>query len=383
MSAKQTQRAQMKAREAAEAARARVAAAKKSRVAVQIAKGTDEESKAKLESLQDKMEDLQSSILMTSAHDEMEELETTLSMLPTEIEELRTRGYAFRSFLENKVKVLGEQWDETHDRVLREIDRRTRDLEGESDEAENVLRQAAAGGREAAISRAESAIGTLESKVRAAESAVRAMYDTIKQNISQSKQQVEEIRWLLDQVDEASFELYPAEDPVAACEAQLMETEKEGPKGVLYLTDERLLFERKEQVTTKKVLFIATEKETAQEFMLEVPVGQIDEVKAQDKKKLLGRKEMLELLFAPEADFSEATFRLHGGAKNEDWDALIGRVKSGEIAKERSRPKDEAAVEAARSAPTKCTTCGATLPADIVRGQREITCQYCGTVIRL
>jgi hypothetical protein len=373
----------MKAREAAEAARARVAAAKKSRAAIEIAKAADEEARAKLESLQDTMEDLQSSILLTSAHDEMEEIETGLSMLPAEIEEMRTRGYAFRSFLENKVKVLGEQWDETHARVLREINKRVRDLERESDEAENALRQAASSGRGAAISRAESAIGTLESKVQAAQSAVQAMYNTIEQNVDQSKRQVEEIRWLLDQVDEASFELHPAEDPVMACEAQLMETEKEGPKGVLYVTDERLLFERKEKVTTKKVLFIATEKETVQEFLLEVPVGQIDEIKAQDKKKFLGRKEMLELLFAPEADLSGATFRLHGGAKNEEWNGLIGRVKSGEIDKERARPKDQAAVEAARSAPTKCTTCGATLPADIVRGQREITCDYCGTVIRL
>jgi hypothetical protein len=162
-----------------------------------------------------------------------------------------------------------------------------------------------------------------------------------------------------------------------------METEKEGPKGILYLTDERLVFERKEEVATKKVLFIATEKETVHELLLEVSIGQIEEIKAQDKKKFLGRKEMLELLFAPEADFSGATFRLHGGAKNEDWSALISRVKSGEIDKERSRPKDEAVVEAARSAPTKCTTCGATLPAEIVRGQREITCEYCGSVIRL
>jgi hypothetical protein len=371
----------MRAREAAAAAR-EAAAARKKRAAITIDRTADEETRAKLESLQDKMEDLQSSILLTSAHNEMEEIETTLSVLPAEVEELRTRGYAFRSYLENKIKVLDEQWDETHPRVLREISKHTRELEKESDEAENVLRQAA-GGRATAVSRAEGAIGTLESKADAALSAIRAMFSTIEQNVDQTKRQVEEVRWLLDQVDEASFELHPAEDPVMACEAQLMETEKEGPKGILYITDERLLFERKEKVTTKKVLFIATEKETVQEFLLEVPVGQIDEVKARDKKKFLGRKEMLELLFAPEADFSEATFRLHGGAKNEEWNALIGRVKSAEIDKERARPKDQAAVEAARSAPTKCSTCGGTLPADIVRGQREITCEYCGSVIRL
>jgi hypothetical protein len=376
-------RADMDERKKLATERAARAAKRKARAAVKIATGASEETRAKLEGLQDSFDDLQESLLMTRVRDNMEAVGTKLSLLPNKIEQLRTRGYAFRSFLENKIEVLAEKWEQVRAKVAREIDKRTQELEQESDEVEGVLRQAAASAREAPVSRAESAINTLESKVRAAESAIEAMYNTLEQNVSQTSVQVDEIEWLLDQIDEACFELHPAEDPVMACEAEYMETEKEGPKGILYLTDERLVFERKEQVATKKVLFIATEKETVHELLLEVPVGQIDEVKAQDKKKFLGRKEMLELLFAPEADFSGATFRLHGGAKNEDWDALIGRVKSGEIDKERTRPKDEAVVEAARAAPTKCPTCGATLPAEIVRGQREITCEYCGSVIRL
>jgi hypothetical protein len=376
-------KSQMDLRKKLAAERAAKAAGRRARAAVKIASSASEETRAKLESLQGKFNDLQESLLLTSVRNNMEAVGTKLSLLPSKIEQLRTRGYAFRSFLENKIKVLTEKWQQTHANVSREIDKRTRELEQESDQAESVLRQAAASVREASISRAESAINTLESKVRAAASAIEAMYNTLEQNVNQTAAQVDEIEWLLDQVDEACFELHPAEDPVMACKAEYMETEKEGPKGILYLTDERLVFERKEEVATKKVLFIATEKETVHELLLEVPIGQIEEIKAQDKKKFLGRKEMLELLLAPEADFSGATFRLHGGAKNEDWSALISRVKSGEIDKERSRPKDEAVVEAARSAPTKCTTCGATLPAEIVRGQREITCEYCGSVIRL
>jgi len=363
--------------------RAASVAARRTRSAVQIAKSASEETRAKLEDLQDTFNDLQESLLLTGVRNNMEEVGTKLSLLPSKIEQLRTRGYAFRSFLENKVQVLTEKWEQTRASVSREIDKRTRELGRESDETEGVLRQAVASAREAAVSRAESAVGALESKVRAADSAIEAMYNTLQQNVNQTSAQVEEIEWLLDQIDEACFELHPAEDPVMACEAGYMETEKEGPKGILYLTDERLIFERKEDVATKKVLFITTQKETVHELLLEVPVGQIEEIKAQDKKKFLGRKEMLELFFAPDADFSGATFRLHGGAKNEDWDALIGRVKSGEIDKERSHPKDEAVVEAARSAPTKCPTCGAALPAEIVRGQREITCEYCGSVVRL
>jgi chromosome segregation ATPase len=343
------------------------------------AQSLDEETRDKLDDLQYQLGDLQEELLLTDVQNAMEDIHTTLSLLPGEVEKLRTRGYVFRSFLENKIDVLGEQWDEMHDRVAREVSKHTRELEREADEAESAMRSAMQG-HAAHISRAEAAIEALEHRISAAQSAVGAMYETLRQNVTQTQGQVEDIGWMLDQIDEASFRLYPAEDPVVACRAQYMESKKEGPKGILYLTDERLIFEQKEKVATKKVLFIATEKEEVQELILEVPVGQIEEVKA-SQKGVFGGKEMLELLFAPEADFSGALLRLRG-ADNEEWARLIGRVQSGEIAKERTRPKDKAVVEAAQSAPTKCPTCGATLDVEIVRGMREITCEYCGSVIR-
>ena len=342
--------------------------------------GLSEETRAKLDGLQDQLGNLQESLLLTGVYDDMGDIETALSLLPVEIEKLRTRGYVFRSFLENKVGVLSEQWEKAQDRVSNAVSRRQRELERESDAAESALQQATSG-RATQVARAESAISTLERKVSAAQSAVRAMYDSLEQNVNQTRSQVEQIGWLLDQIDEASFQLHPVEDPVTASRAQYMETKKKGPEGILYLTDERLIFEQKEEIATKKVLFIATEKEKVQELIFEVTVGQIEEIKS-SQKGFLGRKEMLELLFAPEADLSGATLRLHG-ADNEEWAGMIGRVKSGEIAKERTQPKDEAAVEAVRAAPTKCPTCGATLSVEIVRGMREITCEYCGSVIRL
>lgn len=345
------------------------------------AAGVSQEVQAKLQSLQSELNSLQESLLLTDVQNELGSVETTLSLLPAEIEELRTRGYVFRSFLENKVNVLKQQWDTTRARVTGEITRHVQELRQEADAAANALRMAA-GGQAAQVSRAESTVNMLQSKVSAAQSATRALYETLRQNVDQTKRQVEQIRWLLDQIDEASFQLHPAEDAVMACRAQYLEQgQKDGPEGVLYLTDERLIFERKEEVATKKVLFITTEKQKVQELVFEVPVGQIEEVKS-SQKGFLGHKEMLELAFAPEARLSGALLRLIN-ADNEEWAGLIGRVKSGEIAKERTRPKDQAAVEAARAVPTKCPTCGGTISAAVVRGMREITCEYCGSVIRL
>ncbi len=340
-----------------------------------------EETKAKLDRLQNTFSDLQESMLLTRVHTEMANVETTLSLLPAEIEELRKRGYVFRSFLENKIDVLTRQWEEMQTSVSSEMKRRVRELERDSDEAEAALNRAMSGNA-SLVSRAESTISTFESKVDAARGAVEAMYKPVQENVTQTSAQTKEIRSLLDQIDEASFQLFPAEDSVACCRAQYIEREDEGPEGVLFLTDERLIFERKEEVATKKVLFITTEKESVQELIFEVAIGQVEDIQASDKRKLLRRKEMLELLFAPEADLSGATLRLLG-AENEDWARLIGRVKSGEIKKERTKPKDREAVEAAQAAPTKCPTCGATLSVEIVRGMREINCEYCGSVIRL
>jgi hypothetical protein len=349
--------------------------------AAAVAGALSEETRAKLDSLQYTFGNLQESTSLTRVHSAMADVETALSLLPTEIEELRTRGYVFRSYLENKITVLSNQWAEMRERVAGEVERHARELGRDSDAAGYALNQAMSG-NVSQVSRAESAVAAFESKARAAQSAVEAMYAPLQQNVDQTRAQIEEIRQLFDNIDEACFQLHPVEDPVAFCKAQYIEREDEGPEGLLYLTDERLIFERKEQVATKKVLFITTEKETVRELVFEVPIGQIEEVTASDKKKLLVRKEMLELLFTPEADRDRATLRLID-AQNEEWAGLIGRVKSGEIEKERTQPKDEQAEEALRDIPTKCPTCGATLTTQVVRGMREITCEYCGSVIRL
>jgi hypothetical protein len=43
------------------------------------------------------------------------------------------------------------------------------------------------------------------------------------------------------------------------------------PKGILYLTDQRLIFEQKQEIATKKFLFITTEKQKVQKLVFEVP----------------------------------------------------------------------------------------------------------------
>ncbi|MEM7347824.1 MAG: hypothetical protein AAF485_26620, partial [Chloroflexota bacterium] len=203
------------------------------------------------------------------------------------------------------------------------------------------------------------------------------------------KSQVE-IKWAFEQANQSLIEFLDAEYLVAACKATLLEKphedDKEGADGILYVTDERVIFEQKEKVATKKFLFVRTASEMVQEIDFEALIDWIEGVESQDKKKFMSKKELLTLNLSPDAEWGSVTFRLLGGAKNETWSQLINRVRSDEIERERiadAVAEKEEAINQTSEAPTVCSVCGAPLPISIVRGQDTITCEYCGTVVRL
>ena len=340
----------------------------------------------RLNALSDQLASLQEAAALVDIYSDLEDTDQALVDLPAELEAIRVRGYVFANFLERKIEVLTEQWNAKREEVVEAIDRRSQELGREIDQAERAM-DAAYSGSSAQIGRAENAISQLESKVAAAQDTIEGMFKTIDENVTQVMRQMEHIDWVLDQAVAASFDFYEGEDFVSACRAQLIEMGQEGPKGILHLTDERLIFEQKEEVATKKILFITTQKELVQEMLFEELVGHVEESKTTDEG-LLGRKEILQILFIPDARHNEVTLRLHG-ADNQAWAQLIERVRSGEIDRDRLRAEGEPTPEEqtmeleAEEIPTDCPNCGATFTQPIVRGMREITCEYCSTIVRI
>jgi DNA-directed RNA polymerase subunit L len=329
---------------------------------------------------------LQQAAALVDVYEELEDTDSALYVLPEEVEEVRSRGFVFANYLERKIQVLSDQWTAAREQVVAAVERRSNELAHEIDETERVL-QAAYSGSRPAVARAENSIRQLESKVTAAQDAIESMFDTVDENVTQVMYQLERINWTLDQAAEASFDFYEGEDVVAACRAQLVEDGEEGPKGILHITDDRLVFEQKEEIATKKILFITTEKELVQEMLLETPIGQVEEMKA-SQSGFLGRKDMLEIHFAPGSRYTELHLHLLS-MDNKDCIQLINRVRTGEIDRERVQVEGEGEAEQEAVAmqveeiPTKCPNCGASFTTPIVRGMRELTCDYCGTVVRL
>ena len=342
------------------------------------------EASSKFSSLKRQFERLIDEASMQSVSREVDQLASKVKTLPGEIEEVRGRGYAFRSYLENKADVLQEHWSDIRRRVQRAIDREVEELREDVDEAETMVER---GERveddeerlEGIVDRIEGVVDRLEARVDAASRRLRGMYETLKSDTDDTERQLSQIKWVCDMKDEASFEFLAGESVFLAAEAEWAQSgnKKEDPDGILFLTDQRLVFEQKEKVGKRFGFFGGKD---VQELELDVPLHQIEKVDSENKG-FFGGRDMLYFTMR-EGPHSTLTIELKGSADNDFWLKQINRMATGEVDDERAIPADPELIEKLRNAPTQCHVCGATLPM-ITAGQMQVECEYCGSVIRL
>ncbi len=336
--------------------------------------------------VQRELADLRQSASMSSLASAVGDLDALLAKLVSDIAELRQQGYVFKAYLEKKTQVLADQWREAKPSVQSGIQWASRDLCAEADRLDvefrgiqNWMAVDPVRTREQfqALKRSVELAAT---KVSNEESKIRALFSNINENANQTKTQVEEASNCLRLVAEASFKLYPNEDTVDAAKAQWLQDGKNGPKGILFVTDARLLFEQREDIAKEKLLFITTKKERVQRLLIDVPIGAAQKLAESESGALLWHKELVDISFAEGQKLRQAQFKLEKDSAT--WAALVNRVVSGDIDKERTTPKTTTAA-VSKPAPTKCPTCSANLDTPIVKGMQSVKCPYCGTVIPL
>jgi hypothetical protein len=344
-----------------------------------------EEVRRRVDTLKDTLKEVQEKALLTSVRDQAEDVETQANRVLDQARTVRERGYAWEKDLEPKCLDYRKRWAELKPGVTQAIVRETAGLKVRVAQAEADVAQAAARATGPAAAKTvlppvEQTLETLKSAAEAAEKAVSGMFDRMASDLGTLESHLTQIGWMIDQSAAAKIEWLAAETGILAVKAKWDRDGKDDPKGILYLTDQRLAFERKEDVATKKVLFITTEKEKVQETMLVVPLTDMTEVTA-SKKGLMGHEDHLDFEFTSAAPVRKAHFHIDG-QDCDQWQAAIGRVKSGEIEKSRVAPISEEEKQRLRNAPTKCSSCGGMIKAPILRGQTEIHCTYCGAVTR-
>lgn len=340
---------------------------------------------SQINDLERRIQSLQSDARLADVQDELENLDTSVAKLPGRLKEVRALGYVYGRDLEDKIVAAGRQWPALRNGVKTQIAKQAPDLQMGLKPLEiklaNVKRhQAQVADATRLVADAMPGVENLEARVTAAQGAIRGSFDAFKRDADQLVARLGEIERMIEWTRDAKYTLLAGEGVYAAVAAKWDRDGKDDPKGRLFLTDQRVLFERHEEVATKKFLFVATAKELVHELLLEVPVREVEGSVANDRG-LFGNEDHIDIAFSHEAPVRSAHFHLDG-QDNKLWVTLIERAKAREFDKERAVKVDPGADHSA-SAPTKCPSCGANFTRPVMRGQTEIKCEFCGSVARL
>lgn len=355
-------------------------------VAAAAAAVTTEQLQYRLNALQNQFESLQGATQLSDLYQVLGNTDGRLNQMPAELDSLRGRGFVHAGRLESRITSLQGQWKVAKPRVEAAIRQQSSQLSQELQRVRPAVSQMSTRSHNT-IDAAESAINGLQNQIGAARNNVTSMYSGVDSEINRINAILVQLGWMMDQFDQSSeVNLRQAEGPVLATEAEWYRDGDEGPDGVLYLTDQRLLFEQKEEVATKKFLgLFTTEKSKVQRLLLEAEVKEIESAKDSEEGGFLGlgKKDMLDFVLGGNAPVSRARFYIKG-QEAADWAAWVRRVQTGEIDRERASEFVAEVAEAQATAaafPSQCPTCFAPVPPQ-PRGITSVQCEFCGGTIQ-
>jgi hypothetical protein len=347
-----------------------------------------QEISEEISALQTRVNDLQGSVQLSGSREKVEQVQTNVNGMAQRIASLRTRGYIFEKDLEGQAQAFVSSWAQVYPNLQAQIGTQFALLENDLRPIELQMPQLAAmsgnpGAARELLVTLQSEVAQLESKTSAAEQLIDGMVNQFTPQFDAAARHLDDIEFLLVQLSEASFQLLPTEAGIAAVKAVWCKTGREqkgDPAGVLYLTDQRLIFEQKEEIAIRKVLFVVTEKQKVQGLQLEAPVALVDKLET-SKQGLLKNENHLEIHFAGGSSVQAAHF--HIWQENTLWQALINRAKARDFDQGRAVALDQAALDKVKAAPAQCPSCGGNITTVVLRGMDSLKCEYCGFVIRL
>lgn len=361
----------------------KAAAAQKADAIADKGESLSEEVAAELQSiidaLQEQFSDFTERVQLTDIVTDVSRLGNDIAGLPDSIAELRQRGYVFHSYLENKLEVLAERWDDTNDRIESWLDEENDELEDDLAQLENYVEQLPATTpttvHQKLVEKLQPAFETMGEKLEAAEEKIQALYEPISTEASKTKATLRKLSGYMDEAESASFNFNAGETVFMVAEGEWQD-DRDKPDGNLYVTNQRIIFEQDEK--TGKRLGMFGGKQTKQ-VLWEVVHRQVAQVVADDRG-MFGGKDMM-ILKTSGGSFAEATIEIKGGIEAKTWAQQVNRAVKGLISQDSTVEEDSDLFERLQKAPTACPNCGGTLP-KLSAGSHEATCEFCGTTVR-
>ena len=336
----------------------------------------DEELAAAVEEAKTRYEDLVKRVQMTDIVREVSSLGNDIEGLPDAIQQVRSRGYKFRAYLESKIEVMAEKWDDTNDRIETWLDEESADLDDELADAENAYRRLKRRPTESRLEKLTGVLDELETQVEASEEKVQALYEAIQREVATTKTQLGKVNKQLDWLEGSEISLNAGEGLFMAAEAE-WDDNRDKPEGYIFVTDQRIIFEQSE----KKGGMMGFGGKQVKEVLWEVGHDSVEKV-IPENRGMMGGNDMMILKLGAGAPYPEIVAEIKGGIEAEYWAQQVNRAAKGYITQESAVEPDPELIERLQNAPTACPNCGGVLP-KLTAGATQVTCEYCGTAIRI
>lgn len=348
-----------------------------------------EQLKKDLASQQREVNELQSKVNLSSLADRIEDINTKINGLSRRVNDLRKKDYIFDTNLEKNSHEFLKKWQPIHTNLRIKLNQESASLKTNMKTIEDQLLKASSNMNNLHFSRnllnpLKVLIENLSKKIEASERMLRGMYDSFERELNIFNKYLSNIEWSVKEFESSNLKLFPQEFLIMGVKSVWTrdgDKDKDDPEGILFLTDQRIVFEQKQEVATKKFLFITRERELIQELLVDIPLSYIETINTA-KKGIFKNQDYLEINFASGAQYSQTTYHLQN-QDCEDWKALINRVLSGNFDKNRTEEVDQEMLEKIKNVPTICPQCGATIKVQIIRGMDQFTCEFCGVVIKI
>jgi hypothetical protein len=329
-------------------------------------------TQAGIVAMQNEVNELQDELLLSAPRAELEELENEVRELERALTGLRARGYAIEKGLESDIKVISAQWDRVTANAGKTIDLQAAILAGQAQSINQKMTRLA--GMSANLAAARPVYLELKSAIASAEAGAAAALDTVYGQFDDYAAEVEGLAahldwvdWMLDALSTASFQLLATESGVAAVEAFYTRPGMEPENGLLFLTDQRVIWE---------------DRVGDYEVKLEVPLSRVEGVSVDVAGADGEEDEFLVFRLGAGSPVGEARFDIAANV-GEAWTQMVGRARSGGYSTDRAIEIDSSELDRIKNAPTQCVNCGAQFTSPILRGQVELVCEFCGAVARI
>ena len=341
------------------------------------------EMTTQLSSIRSQFDALETKAQLSSVYEAIGDFDAKLMALPIALEALRGRGYVHGEQLEDRLEAVDDKWDDARPRVEEALEKYAKRLDREADKVERNVDRGV--NSQSALDRLQSTVNSLDTRIESAETSIGGLYDGLESELHNVEWDMNKATAMLDLIDGSQdVRLRETEGPLLAVKTVWhRDGGKEGPEGILFLTDQRLMFEQREEVVTKKRfgLFKADSK-MVQELHLEIPVQDIEEVSNKEEGGFMGmgKADILEIIFSANAPISRGRFHLKGHDSS-DWATMIKLIQTGEIDDDRADEYEDELEETDTVVfPTQCPGCFAPVQPP-ARGETSLTCEFCGTVI--